>query len=162
MNSTLLRIRRIVTIPAAFGATLLLATFTYPGGLSAAYHDIQDYDAIRADMRTTRTDDAKLDAILINILDRITMKEQWLDELLAGRATLKVTTQRFMELNTSNEITRRAIDDQYAGACYEEKAARNVVDFVRTRLRTSPGPSNTPQRIQAEFREQFGSAVSVN
>lgn len=157
------RIRaRFLTLPTAFGATLALAMLTYPGGLSAAYRDFGDYEDNSRALETTRTTNAKLDVNLIGLMDRINLKEQWLNELIADRATLRVTIHRFIGLNRSNDLARETIEKQYAGATYEEKAARNVIDFVKTRLATTPGPSNTPQRLQSEFHAMFGTTVSVN
>ncbi len=157
------RIRaRFLTLPAAFVAILTMAMLTYPGDLSATYRDFGDYEDNTRELETTRTTNAQLDVNLISLMDRINLKEQWLKELIADRATLRVTMQRFIGLNRSNDVARETIEKQYAGATYEEKAARNVIDFVKTRLATTPGPSNTPQRLQSEFHAMFGTTVAVN
>ena len=89
------------------------------------------------------------------------MKDQWIDELIAGRATLKSTVQRFIDLNRSNEAVVRSIDDQYAGATCEEKAARNVCDFVNTRIRIGLATSTAARDIQNQFRAAYGSNVVI-
>ncbi len=155
------RTRRILTIPAALGLALALVAFTHPGGLATAYDDLQDYDGHRQQLETMRIDSHRLDADLVNLTDRIALKGQWIEELVEGRATLKTTTQRFMELNRSNDRSRQIIEDHGRGATYEEKAARNVVDYLRLRLRMGPMPSDTPQRIRGEFQAWFGTTVDV-
>ena len=59
-------------------------------------------------------------------------------------------------------MAREMIFHQFAGATDEEKAARNVIAFVKARLHTASTPSNTPQRIQNEFREMFGTTVNLD
>ncbi len=161
MNRILVRLPRSLTIPAAFGATLAMAMLTYPGGLSAAYSDFENYDEHARQLETTRSSNARHDSSLVNLMDRINTKEQWLEELIAGRATLRATTERFMGLNRSNDAARTAIDFHYPGATDEEKAARNVIDFANTRLAYTPGPSDTRRRLQTEFRDQFGTTVAM-
>ena len=162
MSRILFRFRRTLAVPAAFGATLALATLTYPGGVAAAYGDLKDYDTHREQLESTRATNSQLDVNLMNLMDRLALKEQWLDELISGRATLKVTTRRFVELNRSSETAKEVISHQFAGATDEEKAARNVIAFVQARLHTASTPSNTPQRLQNEFREMFGTTVNLD
>ena len=157
-------LRRVgtITIPATVVATLVLATLTYPGGVSAAYSDLQDHTTIEQSMESARTDSSQLDTSLMCMGDRIAKKEQWIDELISGRATLKATTRRFMELNQSSEVTLKTIEEHFRGRTSEEKAARNVLAYVQVRLKFSSAPSNTPQRLQSEFHEQFGTTVTMN
>jgi hypothetical protein len=151
-----------ITIPATVVATLVLATFTYPGGVSAAYSDLQDHTTLQQTMESARTDSSQLDTSLMNMSDRIALKEQWIDELISGRATLKSTTRRFMELNQSSDVTLKTIEAHFRGRTSEEKAARNVMAYVQIRLKFGAAPSNTPQRLQSEFHDQFGTTVAVN
>lgn len=162
LTRTLFRRAGTITIPATVVATLVLATLTYPGGLSSAYSDLRDHTTLRQGMESARTDSSQLDTSLLNMSDRIAMKEQWIDELISGRATLKATTRRFMELNQSSEVTLRTIEEHFRGRTTEEKAARNVMAYVQVRLKFGSAPSNTPQRLQGEFHEQFGATVAVN
>ena len=159
---TLLRRASTVTIPATVVATLVLATFTYPGGVSAAYSDLQDHTTLRQSMESARIDSTQLDTSLLNMSDRIAVKEQWIEELISGRATLKSTTRRFMELNRNSDVTLKTIEAHFRGRTSEEKAARNVMAYVQVRLKFGSAPSNTPQRLQSEFQEQFGTTVAGN
>ena len=151
---------RYAAIPAAIGTLLASAAFTYPGGLASAYDDLGDYDGHRRQMADSRIADMHSDAVFANLTDRIALKEQMMDELISGRATLRETTRGFMEINAGNETTRTVIGQQYCGSTYEEKSARNVIDFAVNRLRHSPSPSNTYQRLEGQFREMFGREIS--
>ena len=155
------RFRRTAAIPAAFGAALTLAAFTYPGGLACAYEDFRDLESHRKQMSECAVESRHHDATIVNLADRMAIKDQLIGDLIAGRATLRVTTARFVELNRSNETASGAVESHYPGDSYEEKAARNVVDFAIATLRTAPAPSNTPQRIEGQFREMCGKAISV-
>ena len=162
MNRMLFRLPRRLTIPAAFGAALTLAMLTYPGGLSAAYSDFEHYDEHTRQLESKRSTDSHYDASFLNVMDRINTKEQWLGELIESRASLRTTTQRFMGLNRSNDTARTTIETYYTGATYEEKAARNVIDFAKARLQHTPGPSDTRQRLRTEFRAMFGTTVAMD
>ncbi len=162
LTCTLLRRAGTITIPATVVATLVLATFTYPGGVSAAYSDLQDHTTLQQSMESAKTDSSQLDSSLMNVTDRIALKEQWIDELISGRATLKTTTLRFMELNRSSEVALKTIEEHFRGRTSEEKAARNVMAYVVVRLKFAAAPSNTPQRLQSQFHDQFGTTVAVN
>ncbi len=153
--------RRTAAIPAAFGAAIALAAFTYPGGLACAYEDFRDLEIHRRQMSESAGECRHHDATLVNLSDRIAIKDRLIGDLIAGHATLRETTVRFMDLNRSNEMARDAIECHYSGGSSEEKAARNVIDFAVAALKTAPAPSNTPQRIEGQFREMFGKAISM-
>ena len=157
----LLRLPRLAMIPASVGAVVALAALTYPGGLNAAYDDVQDYESHREIMASNPASNAQLDATIMNLTDRITMKEQWIDDLIAGRATLRTTVQHFMDLNRGNEMVTRSIVDHHTGATYEEKAARNVCEFVNTRIRIGLATSTAARDIQNQFRAAYGSNVLI-
>ena len=157
----LFRLPRLAVIPASVGAIVAAAALTYPGGLNAAYDDFHDYESHREIVASTPASNAQLDATIVNLTDRIAMKEQWIEELISGRATLNITVQRFLDLNRSNETIYHLIDDQYPGATYEEKAARNVCDFVNMRIRVGPATSTAARDIQNQFRAAYGSNVVI-
>ena len=135
--------RRTALVPAAFGAAIALAAFTYPGGMACAYEDFRDLESHRKQMSECAVESHHYDATIVNLGDRLAMKDQFIGDLIAGRATLRETTARFMELNRSNEIASGAVEGYYPGDSYEEKAARNVIAFATGCLRTVPAPSNT-------------------
>lgn len=157
----LFRLPRLALIPASVGAIVAAAALTYPGGLNAAYDDFHDYESHREIMASTPASNARLDATIVNLTDRIVMKEQWVDELIAGRATLSTTVRSFMDLNRSNDAVTQSIGEHYAGATYEEKAARNVCDFVNTRIRIGLATSTAARDIQNQFRATYGSNVVI-
>jgi hypothetical protein len=154
-------VRRTAAIPAVLGATLALAAFTYPGGLACAYDDFRDLEEHRSAMARGKIDSAHYDATIVNLADRLALKDQIIAELVEGRTTLADATRQFMAINSSSDATRAAVEDNYRGATYEEKAARNVIEFVKSYLSTAPAPSNTPQRIEGQFRAVFGKEISV-
>ena len=157
----LFRLPRLAAIPASVGAMVAATALTYPGGLNAAYDDFHDYESHREIMASAPATSAQHDATIVNLTDRIAMKEQWVEELIAGRATLKATVQRFSDLNRSNDAVTRCIADQYVGATHEEKAARNVCDFVNAQLRTGLATSTAARDIRTQFRAAYGSDVVI-
>jgi len=139
-----LAFRRTAAIPAVLGATLALATFTYPGGLACAYDDLRNLEEYEAQMANGKIVSNRHDATLVNLADRLALKDRILADLIDGRTDLSEATRRFMELNATNDVARNAVEDSFAGDTYEEKSARNVIEFVRNRLLGGPAPSNTP------------------
>jgi hypothetical protein len=89
------------------------------------------------------------------------LKEQYIADLIAGHSNLRETTRLVVELNRSSEATCQSIDSSFPGDTFEEKTARSVVEYVRYRIPNTPAPSNTPQRIAAQFREMFGKEISM-
>ena len=71
---------------------------------------------------------------------------------------LRVSTSRTSE---TLPMFGSMIDDQYAGATCEEKAARNVCDFVNTRIRIGLATSTAARDIQNQFRAAYGSNVVI-
>ncbi len=154
-------VRRTAAIPAVLGATLALAAFTYPGGLACAYDDFRDLEEYRATMAKGEIDSNHYDATIVNLGDRLAIKEQIVADLIEGRMMLAEATRRFIDLNSTNDTTRAAVESTFPGDTYEEKAARNVIEFVKASLRNFPAPSNTPQLIAGQFRAMFGKSISM-
>lgn len=154
-------VRRTAAVPAVLCATLALAAFTYPGGLACAYDDLRNMDEYRAQMERGRIESNHYDATIVNLADRLALKDQIIAELIEGRIALPEATRRFMDLNASSDSARTAVEAYGTGDSYEEKSARNVIEFAQGRLSGMPAPSNTRQRIEDQFRAKFGKAVSA-
>ena len=154
-------VRRTAAVPAILGATLALATFTYPGGLACAYDDLRNMEEYRAQMEEGRIVSNRYDATIVNLADRLALKEQIVTELIEGRMALSEATRRFIGLNLGSDSARAAVENYVRGDTFEEKSARNVIDFAKGRLSSVPGPSNTLPRIEGQFHTMFGKAISA-
>ena len=144
----------ILFVPAA------LVAASYPGGPDRMLCDLGNYDANRKLMETNRAEAAQLDGELGRTHHLYVAKMQSIEQLVAGRETLRATTWRFIEIDRDSPITIQMVE-RYPGATYEEKAARYVVEFLKSRLRDGPSGSDVRERVHHQFREMFGGDVDL-
>jgi hypothetical protein len=113
-----------------------------------------------ADDTTTYTDpqlDAErheLQAQQEAVAARIAYKEELIDRLIAGEATLEEVAGEFLYLNQGT----RAIDmirDKYPGTDDEEKSARNVIDYVDWRRLPAEQGARLMERLRCEFEQAY-------
>lgn len=152
-------LRRIGLFAGSAFVSVVLTAATYPGGLTAAYDDMGEYRNCQEQLDSPCPTDAAHRATIRNLTERIGLKDQFVEDYLAGRISLREITARFIELNEGNPLAKRRVEDSYRGETYSEKAARNVVDFIKLRWKTLPSASHTPQRLAAEFSAEFGHSI---
>ena len=156
---TLLRQGAIYT--AIITAVTLLTAGTYPGGSETLYEDLRDYDESLQRAKAAEKANVELDSTIARITERLALKDLWLEELIAGRATLRETAHRFMEIQRGSGADLLARPDAVEGDSPEEKVARIVVSDVAGLLKVAPAPSDALRRIQNEFQLVYGKTISV-
>jgi hypothetical protein len=114
------------------------------GGEEAAYSD-PDQDAVLRDLEARRT----------TVMARITYKEELIDRLIDGQATLEEVSDEFLRLNRDTPALV-IIRSLYPGSGDEEKSARNVIEFVRSRMLPTARNADVMDRLQREFEQTYG------
>jgi hypothetical protein len=91
------------------------------------------------------------------IFTRAEARQQVIDELIAGRMTLKQAVARFGELNAMEPEQMTVVRETFPGDSDEERLCRQVLGQVQVELqgRTSEADTILP-RLEAEMHEQFG------
>jgi hypothetical protein len=119
-------------------------------GSDAAAHTDPEMEAANSELQ------ARQDTVTA----RIAYKEQLIDKLIAGRATLPEVAGEFLYLN-QNTRTLTMIRNLYSGSDDEERSARNVLDYVRQRMLPAEQNARVFERLHREFEQAYGHPRAV-
>jgi hypothetical protein len=119
------------------------------GGEAAAYSD-PDQDAVLRDLAARRE----------AVMARITYKEELIDRLIDGQATLAEVSGEFLRLNRDTPALV-IIRTLYHGSGDEEKSACNVIEFVSTRRLPAERNAEVMGRLQREFEQTYGHRCAI-
>jgi hypothetical protein len=158
VKSTLLR-SKWVYLPTALVAATGVMTLAYPGGLSAAYHDLRDSSDLREQVAEAERASAMMDGRKAYVADRICVKETLVANLIEGRATLDAVAAQFRQMN-DDEVSLRVQRMRYGHLPDDELAARNVIDYVQTRQSGKPTATAVLDRVHREYVARFGRRAS--
>lgn len=125
-----------------------------PTWASAIGLDVWNVAALREETKSSTMRYHELDVERGEVLQRITVKEEWIANLISGRCTLASATMQFTALNEVCPTYMSLIRDSYPGATDEEKMARNVLDFLSPRVAGEPAWRRLAllARLNAEFQ----------
>ncbi len=143
-------------VPLLVLGTLAVFSLTYPGGVLAVYSDASDLPAIYQEMNLLLADAARLEIKALDVRDRIYKKESLIEELIAGRLSLRAVTDRFLAIGSDDEVFLSTIRTHFPGATDEERVARNVLQYTEQRLNSTGKEILVMNRLHAEFRTEFG------
>jgi hypothetical protein len=103
----------------------------YPSGAADAveWWNVGEY---RAQLRTEERVDSELDRQCDEVTSRIFQREEWVRDLLAGRATFDEVAVRYAEMNRRSPDTRRYARMRFPGGTDEERAAWQLLGHVRS------------------------------
>jgi hypothetical protein len=158
-------VRRVGATSAAtlFGvAVAVIATsLAAPKWTQAAGLDVWNLPTLQNQIETSAKNDIAMNAEIEDNRNRLAMKTQLIDELVAQRASLKEVTEQFLILNQNRQSTTFAIRTSYSGATIEEKTARNVIAVAGMRLTGSfIEKVKLLARLTGELREITGASAS--
>lgn len=153
---TLFTLPRWITFPTVVGALVGLIATCYPGGLSAAYADLRDANQLNATVDECKTNDQQLVHRMTGLKERMEYKEELVNALIRGQATLAAVTDQFAEANRGNDQSHLIMRTRYGDLPETELAARSVLDYVRTRVAPDGGSAVALSRVHAEFEHLFG------
>ena len=109
------------------------------------------------ELQARRSED--LDARFESALSRIEMRQQVLDELLAGQITLREAAAKFRELTLAVPKHAELIALHYPNMTEDEMYCRYVLDYLRRYTGLDKEPTPAMIRLQREFeyaRHQSG------
>jgi hypothetical protein len=145
--------------------TALVLGLTVVGGLSVCYSDqslapdvgvdfwnvppLQGTEARNRDLR------AELEAKDQATLHRIAVKEQLIQEVIAGRVSLMEAAAQFRALNATQPRFMEIIRDFYAGATDEECLCKNVLGYVATYLGEGAKNHEVYRRLNADLAQRL-------
>lgn len=152
----LLTAPRWVSFPIVVGTVVGLMAVCYPGGLSAAYADLRDSQALTDTVNRCRKDDRQMSDHLSEIRERMDYKEELITALIHGQTDLSAVADEFAELNRGNECLLRIQRQRYGNVGETELAAQNVLEYCRERVAADSGSSVVMSRLRAEYQRRFG------
>ena len=144
-----------MAIPVCVLTVFLSVVLAYPGGIGAAYDDAQSYRANQATLDGDRAVRDELAARSTVINTRIEIKDGLIEELIAGRTGLVEVAGRFEALNRDFPECQQVLEGRYPGAGPAERAALNVIDFVRAREMSACERAEILARLRAEYRAAY-------
>lgn len=139
-------------IAAAVCASVLMI---HPGGIRAAVQDLREYGSLKNTLETNSEFSQLLQAQAMAVNNRIQIKDALIDELILGHTSLAEVTMRFKVLNSETSSTQTILEMRYPDLTDEERAARNVLDFVALRELPYEEHNAVMARLQSEFQHQF-------
>ena len=145
-----------LTVPVCFLAVLLALVLAYPGGIRAAYLDVQAYGSNQQMIDDEQAARERLSARSNAIGVRIQIKDGLIEELVAGRTSLAEVANQFEILNQDVRECRIVFQSRYPGMSPEQQAAQNVIDFVRAREMSACERADVLGRLRDEFRQMYG------
>lgn len=106
----------------------------------------------QADLRQEDEHRAQLEAHGQDVLYRIAVKRQVVEEVIAGRLSLPEAAAWFRELNGAYSAPLDVLRRQHPGLSDDEIACRNVIDFVDAHLERRPLEAGVVRaRLEAEL-----------
>lgn len=106
----------------------------------------------QADLQHEDEHRARLEAEGQDVLYRIAVKRQVVEEVIAGRLSLPEAAAWFRELNGAYSIHLSVLRRQHPGLSDDEILYRNVIDFVDSHLERRPEESAVVlARLEAEL-----------
>jgi len=146
---------RLVIAPALLLAAVTAVALTYPGGLSAAYHDFHNFQQNAREMDTARARDESLSDRSAILLDRLNAKQAITQDVIDGRAELGEAARQFLALTSADAEALAFIRGRYNCSTDLEKYARNVIDHVVGQVPMADKPA-IAARLDRQFRARFG------
>ena len=147
MLEYLLARRRLLLIALALaGAGALTAQPEWARAIGA---DVWNIPALKAQMRESSDNMARLDAADEEVLRRVAIKEGVVSDLIAGHITLTEAADQFAQLSAPRDLEILRVTTP--GETDQEKFARNVLRYAALRL---PGGERDEVmcRLEAEFQ----------
>lgn len=152
----LLTVPRWVSFPIVVATLVGLMAVCYPGGLSAAYADLRDAQALTDRVNKCREDSRHMGNTLSEIRGRMGYKEELITALIHGQTDLTSVTDEFAEMNRPEVNMLRIQRQRYGNVEETELAARNVLDYCQQRVAADGGSSVIMSRLQEEYQKRFG------
>ena len=140
--------RRLALAVAAIAAVAALAGFGEPAAAA------DEFAPLFADAET----EARAAALKVRgatVLRRIAYKEQLIAGLLERSHRLDEVAREFAQVVAEDEINLAILRQTYAGTTDEVRAARNVIDYVRTQPMPAYETALAVARLQAEFAQAY-------
>lgn len=150
-----------LSISGATAAAVLAVLLAYPGGIMAAYRDIASYSEMQERIEEDAVINSRLEAQTAAVASRIQIKEALIEELIHNRTSLAEVASRFHAMNLDNPTSNIVLESRYPGFSDEERAALNVIDFVRLREMPRTQKREVVQRILKDYQKLFGRKYST-
>ena len=141
---------RLMVYPAA-AALVLAVVWASPSGTATGRNGVElpTDEELAAQLRQLTDRQTAVDA-------RLAYKNSVVAELVAGRVTLPAAAAAFWRVNQGEERCLAVIREAYVGKSDEEKAARNVLDFVTARTIPEPDRTRVLARLRRELTAEYG------
>jgi hypothetical protein len=136
-------------------AAAAVVALTYPGGVSAACEDFQQFRQNARRFDTERDRDAVLSDRSVLLHDRINAKQAIVEDVIGGRVELGEAARLFLELTVEDETAMAFVRGRYDGSTDLEKYARNVIDHVSGQV-PSADKAAVLTRLNRQLRDRFG------
>lgn len=150
------RLPRWLSYPVVVLATTGVVAACQPGGLPAAYADLQAAPKSMAVTDTCRQDDRHLTRQLARLHERVEYKEERIAALAAGGTSLADVTDEFVGLDREEGSLLAAQRRCYGDLEVNELTARSLLDAVGERVFDEQGSSAVMTTLRAEFAQRFG------
>lgn len=150
MFATLTARPRLLT--AALALPVFAAGLLHPTWAKSVGADVWNVPALNNEARAAISKNERLDAEDDQVRRRMAVKEALVAELIAGRTSLAEVTARFAEMNATRANYVALIRETYPGATDREKAARNVIDYVFSRVPAAERAA-VVRRLDAELQQ---------
>jgi hypothetical protein len=141
---------------AACAAAAGLVTYTYPGGMAAAYADLRDSSELSRRLSECECRRDQLNGRSSLVTERIALKEALVYELLDGRSDLDGVAEQFRQLNAQDERALVVLRSRYGQLSEEELATRNVLDYATARAKDRPTRSDSIETLNRQVECRFG------
>jgi len=87
------------------------------------------------------------------VLQRISVKDEVIHDLIDGRAKLTDVMERFRELNAGNEEWQRVLEWRFPNMSEDERLYRNILDFVWVEGKDHPDFRTVQTRLAYEWEQ---------
>jgi hypothetical protein len=143
-------------------AVLAGAAYLFPAGARESGLDVWSLPALTVQLEEERLRQEELTARDEAALAQVAARGRVVDDLAAGRLTLREAADAFAALNGAPDYPREAFDGSFPGASDEERCCQSVLAWARQRLRGRPGGDEVIRRLEAELKEVLAVGRWVN
>lgn len=150
------RIRKIRVFALAVPVALAVVTGTAladPLLAEAIGLDVWHVGELERSLRNSKHVENRLERELQMIIDRANVHSLLLDDLVAGRVSLRDAARQKWEMNRHRSIIIEHLDTHRCGPNYEAKMAHDLISLASGIASTPPG---VRARLIAEYREAYG------
>ena len=146
-------VARRCLVVAVVAVPFLSLALANPTWAKTAGLDVWNIQSAERELAVATRTQQRLAADGVAVLNRITVKETLIDEVIAGRTTLADAAAQFLALGSDSPVYLAYLRNVYPNGTDDERAALNVIDYATQRVEDPAERDAIACRLLAELAD---------